>query len=150
MVSAPSLAIAPLAASQRAAAAALLVESRLPIDDLDSAAVELFAATCDGELAGVIGLERCGQAALLRSLAVPPARRGTSVGRQLCAHVRAHARRQGHTALYLLTTSAADYFARLGFTVVERGAVPAEIRATAQFAGLCPSSATVMHQPLAP
>ena len=48
-----------------------------------------------------------------------------------------------------LTTTAADYFARLGFVRIDRDAAPPAIRATAQFASLCPASAHVMRRELA-
>ncbi len=51
--------------------------------------------------------------------------------------------------LYLLTTTAADYFERRGFTRIERSQVPERLRATAEFQGTCPASATVMKAALA-
>ncbi len=54
----------------------------------------------------------------------------------------------GCRALWLLTTSAADFFADLGYAECERVNVPPPIRATLQFAALCPASATVMTKRL--
>ncbi|WP_437717056.1 hypothetical protein WMF45_11955 [Sorangium sp. So ce448] len=45
-------------------------------------------------------------------------------------------------AVYLLTTTAADYFRGLGFASASREAVPAELAASPEFAGACPASAT--------
>lgn len=50
--------------------------------------------------------------------------------------------------MYLLTTTAERYFPSLGFRVTPRDAVPDEIRATGEFKGACPASATVMCRPL--
>jgi N-acetylglutamate synthase-like GNAT family acetyltransferase len=52
------------------------------------------------------------------------------------------------TSLYLLTTSAAPYFARHGYQVLVREQAPQAIRHSKQFADLCPSSATLMHKDL--
>jgi len=51
----------------------------------------------------------------------------------------------GAEAVWLLTTTAADYFAAFGFVPVERAAVPEPIRESAEFASLCPASAAVMR-----
>jgi amino-acid N-acetyltransferase len=44
----------------------------------------------------------------------------------------------------LLTTTAAPFFTRFGFTSAARDAAPAALRATAEFASLCPASAVCM------
>jgi N-acetylglutamate synthase-like GNAT family acetyltransferase len=49
----------------------------------------------------------------------------------------------------LLTTTAEAYFPSFGFTVTSRATVPDEIRATGEFRGACPESATVMCLTLA-
>jgi amino-acid N-acetyltransferase len=48
----------------------------------------------------------------------------------------------------LLTTDSASFFAALGYTSCRRDDVPASIRATAQFAALCPQTASVMSKKL--
>lgn len=100
------------------------------------------------EVVGVAGLEVCGDAALLRSVAVHPAWQARHLGRDLVHRVvkDAHARRL--RALYLLTTTAERYFPRFGFERVERGAVPAAIAATVEFQSACPASAVAMRKEL--
>jgi N-acetylglutamate synthase-like GNAT family acetyltransferase len=51
-------------------------------------------------------------------------------------------------ALYLLTADSASFFAALGYAPCSRDVVPAAIRATAQFASLCPQTAVVMRKDL--
>ena len=138
----------PLALDDREQARALLASNDLPVDDLDDPANSLFAAFDGEELVGVIGLQRCDGIGLLRSLAVAMSRRTHGTGRALCDRVLDAARAGGFDEVYLLTTGAADYFARLGFETVERAAVPDAIRATAQFGSLCPASARVMRRRL--
>ncbi|MFN0248401.1 MAG: arsenic resistance N-acetyltransferase ArsN2 [Kofleriaceae bacterium] len=122
----------------------LLTASDLPADDIDDPAIALFGAFDGESLAGVVGLQQCGDIGLLRSLAVAPPYRDRGVARMLCEHVfeNAHAM----SSLWLITTTAKDYFTRHAFEVVPREDVPEPVRRTAQFASLCPSSAHVMRR----
>lgn len=123
---------------------ALLSANHLPTDDVADPAI-CFLGVRDGDvLIGVVGIQRCAEDALLRSLAVHPDHRSTGVGRRLCERAIAYAGEHALQRIYLLTTDAADYFKRHGFSVIAREATPASIRATAQFAALCPASAVVM------
>jgi amino-acid N-acetyltransferase len=128
------------------AARALLAAAELPTDDLEDPSITLLGVHADTALAGVIGLQACGDGVgLLRSLVVAPAHQGRGLAARLCDAVVERAAAGGIGELYLLTTTAADYFARRGFTAIERAAAPAPIRANAQFASLCPASARVMR-----
>jgi amino-acid N-acetyltransferase len=53
-------------------------------------------------------------------------------------------------ALYLLTTTADEYFPAFGFERTTRDGVPDGVRATAEFQTACPASATVMRKRLEP
>jgi N-acetylglutamate synthase-like GNAT family acetyltransferase len=66
------------------------------------------------------------------------------VARRLVEQIIADAESRGIKALYLLTTTAERYFPSFGFHTTPRDAVPDEIRATGEFRGACPASATVM------
>ena len=101
-----------------------------------------------GELAAVAGLERCGDDALLRSVAVRPAWQHRALGRALVQRLADDARHRGVRALYLLTTTAEHYFPRFGFTRVERDEVPAAVADTVEFRSACPASATAMRRTL--
>lgn len=105
----------------------------------------------DGDaIAGLIALERAGDAGLLRSLVVAPARRGTGLGARLVAECVAIASRNRIGHVHLLTTDAADFFARLGFARVARDDAPTALRQTSQFTGLCPASAICMRRASGP
>lgn len=134
-----------ISAAERYRARSLLVASELPVADLDDPAIELFGAFDVERMVGVVGLQRCDDVGLLRSLAVDGSRRSAGVGRALCEHVLDLAHERGLADVYLLTTEAADYFARLGFAYVDRASAPVSIRATAQFVSLCSSTARVMR-----
>ncbi|MHB0981458.1 MAG: arsenic resistance N-acetyltransferase ArsN2 [Thermoleophilia bacterium] len=127
----------------------LLAANDLPTEDVASHLDPFVVARLDGRLVGVVGLEVYGGAALGRSLCVHPAERGRGLGRHLFEAVMDRAREICARELYLLTTTAEDYFSRLGFEVVERETVPAEIRATMEFASLCPATAVCMRVSLA-
>lgn len=111
-------------------------------------ALQLYGYFIDNRLAGVVGLECYRSVALLRSLAVAPAHRGLWLGAALMAHAERQADAQDIRALYALTTGDGRFFERFGYRVEQRCATPQAIRATAQFAGLCPESAIVMVKPL--
>jgi len=122
----------------------LLDGAGLPLAGVRESLGDFVVAEAEGGIVGVIGLERCGDSALLRSAAVDPAWRSRGLGRSLVERIVADANRRNLRALYLLTTTAERYFANLGFTHTTRDAVPDSVRATAEFQGACPASATVM------
>lgn len=125
---------------------ALLGASNLPLDGVADALDDFELAEADGQLAGVAGLEIVGDDALLRSVAVAPEWRGRGVGRALTERLIATAGLRRLRALYLLTTTAADYFPGFGFETITRDEVPASLRETAEFRDACPASATVMRR----
>jgi amino-acid N-acetyltransferase len=143
----------PLTISARpslAAAARLLQAAKLPTEDLTPAHCEhFFFAGSMAEPTGLVGLEIYGDVALLRSLVIAPARRGYGEGVALLRHAEEHARAQGVRALYLLTTTAEPFFAKQGYTRAPRETAPGPIRATREFAGLCPASSAFMSRQLA-
>lgn len=129
--------------------AALLAACHLPIADLAANAdVRLYGCRVEGALVGAVGLECLGRVALLRSLAVASSRRGKGLGQALVTSAEEHAAAQGIDTLYLLTTTATAFFTPLGYTPAERAQAPAAIRATPQFAGLCPATAILMSKRL--
>ncbi|HEY4129432.1 MAG TPA: arsenic resistance N-acetyltransferase ArsN2 [Gemmatimonadaceae bacterium] len=124
---------------------ALLEASALPTVGIAEGLCSLIVAEHDGAIVGVVGLEaRSDRYALLRSTAVDEAWRGKGLGRRLVERAIAQALVRGVDALYLLTTTAETYFPSFGFTPVARDTVPEELRATEEFTGACPASATVM------
>jgi amino-acid N-acetyltransferase len=122
----------------------LLVSEKLPSDDVSLERQEFLVAVSAGQLVGCGALERFGSAALLRSLAVSPEYRGKGAGAQLYERLVVRAKELGLARLFLLTTTAAPYFSRRGFQVVDRASAPEPMTRSAQFANLCPSTATCM------
>lgn len=66
----------------------------------------------------------------------------------LVGEAERRARAAGVGVLYLLTTTAAGFFERLGYRQTDRAAAPREIAATRQFSGLCPASSAFMVKSL--
>ncbi|MGH8808309.1 MAG: arsenic resistance N-acetyltransferase ArsN2, partial [Noviherbaspirillum sp.] len=96
-----------------------------------------------------VGLEVCGPDALLRSLAVAHMHRGGGFGARMTSAIEEHARQQGITRLYLLTTTAADFFERDAYQPIDRAGAPPAIQATSQFSTLCPASSTCLFKSIA-
>lgn len=136
--------------AQLAAVKALVAASGLPSEDLTAEHLRHFWVWTDAAaIVGVVGLEPRGREALLRSLAVREDRRGGGIGGRLAALAESEAAVLGIDTLYLLTTSAERFFAARGYAVIPRDATPPAIRDTAEFAGICPSSAICMTKRLA-
>lgn len=140
----------------------LLAENGLPTDDLRSGAARFYvgydgggsdrdSGDPDGDSGDPVcvgGLEGYGSVGLLRSVAVEESARGDGVGTALCEALADEARDEGIESLYLLTMTASAFFGSLGYVEIERTEVPRAIRETAQFADLCPVSATCMRKTL--
>jgi len=128
------------------AVARLLTAAHLPGDGLDEQFGPAYAvAEADDAIVGAEGMERYGDAGLLRSAVVSDAWRGKGVGEMLTRDRLAWARSVGLREIWLLTTTAAEYFLRFGFTRAERSAAPAAVRASREFAAACPASAVAMR-----
>jgi amino-acid N-acetyltransferase len=141
--------IRPAMAADIDAVRALLIASDLPDAGLDEQFGEGYAvAVSNGSIVGAEGIEVYDRDGLLRSAAIAPAWRGRGLGDALTRDRIAWSRRRHLSALYLLTTTAADYFPRFGFVPVSRDAAPAGIRESREFSSACPDTAVFMHLPL--
>jgi len=138
----------PATAQDMASVRALLEANRLPTADLADSRPEFVVAEAGALLIGVAGLQRFGNVALVRSLAVAGESRGSGVGSKLVCELERLARAQGVDALVLLTETAESFFASRGFRRTERGGLPPAILATAEFRSLCPASAACMTKRL--
>ena len=142
--------IRPARADDLAAIVELLTGCALPAGDLSAAHLaDFFVAAADDRLVGVAGLELLGSVGLLRSLAVAPAFRGAGLAQRLVAACEERAKNlRAISDLYLLTTTAADYFLRRGYRELARESVPDSVAAHPQFLGLCPASARCLAKNL--
>ena len=122
----------------------LLSANDLPLDGVKENFSSFVVAEDNGEIAGAIGLEKFGPVALLRSAVVSHEHRGSGIGRRLVEQILDRASDEGIEELFLLTTTAEKYFPRFGFNSTTRSAVPAAVKASAEFKGACPDTAVVM------
>jgi|SRR5580692_3562352 amino-acid N-acetyltransferase len=130
---------------------ALLESAALPTADLTSApGLQLWVLEAKESLCGVIGMERFGTCALLRSLAVGTSFQRRGFGHNLVARLERDAQAYGVEQLVLLTETAEKFFRAIGYEVIDRRLVPEEIKQTAEFRSLCPASAVCMTKLLAP
>lgn len=103
-----------------------------------------FVAAADGRLVGVAGLEIHGRDGVLRSVAVDPVVRGAGLGGRLTAAVLEAAQKAALRRVYLLTTTAEDYFPRHGFRRIARQDASPEMQESVEFREACPASAVAM------
>jgi amino-acid N-acetyltransferase len=124
---------------------ALLMGRGLPTAGLRDQFPAAYAIAIDlGVIVGCAGLETYGDVGLLRSIAVSAHRLSQGIGRALVANRVDTAKVQKLDAVYLLTTTASDYFLELGFVVADRAQVPALLAASPEFASACPASASCL------
>ena len=124
---------------------AIVREAGLPTEGLEQHFPGAYVvATAGSSLLGVAGLEVHGSDGLLRSVAVRQTFRGEGVGRTLVLDRVDHARSRGLRRVYLLTTTAARYFARLGFRPAERASAPEALAGSKEFASICPQTAACL------
>jgi len=141
-----SAAIRPAGAADWGGVCDLLNAARLPLDGLSERLEHFLVAEVDGRIVAAAGLERYDDNVLLRSVAVDASHRGTGLGAMLSEAALAMARQLGARDAYLLTDTAAGFFRRRGFEVIERKEVPPGIRESVEFAVACPDSAIVMRR----
>lgn len=141
----PELRIEPATAADLPEVIRLLEEAKLPTEGVETAFPEGYVLVrSGGALVACAGLERHGNDGLLRSVVVAPAHRSKGLARALVDDRLRWAAERGLGDVYLLTTTASDYFARLGFLRIARESAPADVRASGEFASVCPASATCM------
>lgn len=104
----------------------------------------MVVATAGEAVVGCAAVEHCGGSGLLRSVAVAPDYRSKGLGRALVEAALERAAAAQLAPIFLLTTSAAAFFARLGFEPAERPSAPLAIAESWEFRAGCPATATFM------
>jgi N-acetylglutamate synthase-like GNAT family acetyltransferase len=144
-MAAPRLLATPLAVWERDGLKAALTKAGLPADDIGDARLLFWRfETLNDVPVGFGGLEIHGSDALLRSLVILPPLRDIGLGRAIVEVLETEAAARQCRTVYLLTDTQATFFSRLGYTPCAPEEVPDAIRASRQFASLCPADAAVM------
>jgi N-acetylglutamate synthase-like GNAT family acetyltransferase len=122
---------------------ALLAEATLPIAGVAEHFDSFLVDDDGGRIVASAGLERHGEVALLRSLAVASGSRGTGRGAALLRRALSEVadRPEG---VYALTTTAERYLSRFGFEPVPRDSLPPQLLASRELQDACPTSASVL------
>ena len=116
-----SIQVRPTTPSDLNAVLALLAEARLPTEGVSQHFADFLVALANERIVGCVGLEKYGDAALFRSLAVAPDWRGKGLGVQLTAQALSYAQANAVQKVVLLTTTASEFFARhFSFVPTER------------------------------
>lgn len=125
-----------------------LDENGLPSQDVHAKPGRFYIGYDGSDRIGAGGVERHGSVGLLRSVVIEQSARGNGFGTILCEKLEQQARTAGVETLYLLTTTAAEFFADRGYVTIERTDAPDAIRQTTEFVESCPTSATCMKKRL--
>lgn len=126
----------------------LLKENGLPAQDVHAKPDCFYIGYDDDSRVGIGGIERYDSVGLLRSVVIEQSARGNGFGAALCEKLERQARTEGVETLYLLTTTASEFFADRGYVTTERTGAPGVIRQTTEFDEFCPTSATCMKKRL--
>ncbi|MCI0442093.1 arsenic resistance N-acetyltransferase ArsN2, partial [bacterium] len=122
--------------------------ANLPFEDVENGIGHFLLARSEERLIGCVGLQICGDDALLRSLAVTEKERNRGLGKALVQEILEYASRLNLQNIYLLTTTAENFFRKHGFVNANRTEAPDAIRMTSEFSSLCPSTAVFMYKEL--
>ena len=142
----PTISIQKAAKNDFDAVCALLSANNLPIIDLNPLLEDFLLAFDENEITAVMGMDRYGDAGLLRSAAVKASHRNLGIAAALINRLLDDARSNNLKVLYLITNTAEQYFAKKGFEKIEREAVPPTVLQSKEFNGLCPASSVMMRK----
>ncbi len=140
------LVIRPAKSSNLKEVTKLLLDNQLPTDDIIDRKNYFFIALINNVIVGTIGVEKYKNVGLLRSLAVNKEYRNLNIAKKLLIHLFDYCSSKKIEQLYLLTTTAEEYFYRYGFHIIDRYKVPDVISKTNEFNDICPLSAVVMFK----
>jgi amino-acid N-acetyltransferase len=122
----------------------MLSAAQLPLEGAAAAFERGFVAADDDRVVGAAALECYEDGALLRSVVVDPSARGQGLGMRLTMAGLEEARSLALPAVYLLTTTAEEFFLKLGFVRISRADVPASLLGSAEFQSACPATASLL------
>jgi amino-acid N-acetyltransferase len=126
----------------------LLSEANLPAEDISKHLQNFIVAEKDHEIIGTIGIEVLGELGLLRSLAVRPMYQKKGLGSRLVKQIISFAYNKNLKTLFLLTSTAAGFFKKHGFTEIQRDQAPRTVQNTKEFRMLCPNNEVCMSKNL--
>ncbi len=125
----------------------------LETNELHPASVEkilehFFVLKEEEQIIGCGGYEIYGETALLRSVAVKKSIHKKGLGTRIVNDLFKYGETQDLKRIFLLTTTAPDFFIRFGFNQIQRDDVDDAIKTTEEFTSICPTSSVVMRKDL--
>lgn len=124
----------------------LLVAALLPSGDVDGPNQRFIVARQNGRVVGCAGLESFGEDGQLRSMAVHWTSRNAGLGTSLHGRLLFEAVQAGVRNLYVVTTTAADFFTRQGYRKIQPADVPPGVLASEEYAAFVPGGGVVMSR----
>jgi len=139
--------IVPASQNNFSAAIRLLEKNNLPTEDINPG-TQLFVIEEKDNVVGTVAVEYNFNEALLRSLSVSEEKRNAGIGLILVQFIEDYVQKQGVRSIYLLTTTAENFFLKRGYQKIDRSAVPDFIKNTKEYSVLCSSSSALMQKAL--
>jgi amino-acid N-acetyltransferase len=124
----------------------LLDEKQLPLDDIGRQNQEFYGYLKGTTIEGIGCLEIYDNEALLRSVAIR--HQGQGLGTKLITEIEEIAKEKRIKQLVLLTTTASDFFLKLGYQKINRKDTPDIIKESTEFKDICPDTSIVMQKQL--
>lgn len=139
--------IVPASQNSFSAAIDLLKKNNLPTEDINPG-TQLFVMEEDNSVFATVAVQYDYDIALLRSLSVSEQKRNSGIGIKLVEFIEDYVQKQGVRTIYLLTTTAEEFFLKRGYQTIDRKTVPDFIKNTSEYSLVCSSSSTVMKKEL--
>jgi len=143
-----TISIAPAAGGDFEAIPRLLTSALLPSRDVGLPGQRFIVASEASRILGCAGLQVAGEDGLVRSMTVHWTRRNAGLGSRLLDRLLLEAVLVGVRTLYVVTTTAEDFFARHGFRKIPADEVPAELRSSEEFTAFVAGGSAVMARPV--
>ena len=125
---------------------AILQEVGLLTDGLSPGMPDLYVADVGGAIVGCAALESNGSTGLLRSVGVLPTGQGAGIGGRLIEAVHARVMDLGLESIYLLTTTADEYFLKFGYEPSAEEDLPRVVTGSAEYLTCSASGAATMRK----
>ena len=122
----------------------LLRSDQLCFNDINAQGVHLYGVSLKEKLIGYFGYEHFANQALFRSMIVVPEAKNKGYGSLIWHNAKEKLQDEGVNEVYLLTNTAAPFFAKQGFVEIARESAPEAILATNEFKEFSPADSICM------